>query len=148
MSSVRRFTFAIGSVAASLLVFAGCGNSTSVSGHVNFDGKAVGNGSITFLPADGLGPVAGGPINDGQYEIAVLAPGKKIVQIIGVKKINFAVSNAEMQRQAKENAKRGDTTGIAERADEIPADAEGNNRQIDLPAGKQTLDFDLKARKK
>jgi hypothetical protein len=100
------------------------------------------------MPADGLGPVAGGPITDGQYQIANLGPGKKIVQIIGVKKINFAVSNAEMERQAKENAKRGDTTGIVERADEIPADAEGNNRQIDLPAGKQTLDFDLKARKK
>jgi hypothetical protein len=144
----RISAFVASSIAALLLVAAGCGNSTSVSGHVTFEGKAVGNGAVTFLPADGLGPVAGGQITDGQYQIANLTPGKKIVQIIGVKKINFAASNAEMERQAKENAKRGDTTGIVERADEIPADAEGNNRQIDLPAGKQTLDFDLKARKK
>lgn len=148
MLILRAFPLAIGSIAAALLVVTGCENSTSVSGHVNFEDKAVGNGSITFSPADGLGAVAGGPITDGQYQIATLSPGKKIVQIIGVKKINFASSNAELQRQAKENAKRGDTTGIVERADEIPADAEGNNRQIDLPAGKQTLDFDLKARKK
>ena len=148
MSGVRQFMFTIGCTAALLLVVAGCGNSTSVSGHVNFEGKAVGNGAITFLPADGRGPVAGGPIDDGQYQIAVLAPGKKIVQITGVKKINFASSNAELQHQAKENAKRGGSTEIVERADEIPADADGNNRQIDLLAGKQVLDFDLKARKK
>jgi hypothetical protein len=146
MSRISKFK--TGAATALLLVVTGCGSSTSVSGHVNFEGKSVGNGAITFLPADGRGPVAGGPIADGQYQIATLAPGKKIVQIIGVKKINFALSNAEMERQAKENSKRGDTTGIVERADEIPADAEGNNRQIDLPAGKQTLDFDLKARKK
>jgi hypothetical protein len=143
----RTFGFAIVSFTA-LLFVAGCGNSTSVSGRVLFEGKAVANGAITFIPADGLGPVAGGTITDGQYEIAKLTPGKKIVQIIGVKKINFAVSNEEMERQAKENAKRGDTTGIVERADEIPPDAEGNNRQVDLPAGKQTLDFELKSRKK
>jgi hypothetical protein len=144
----QRATFTIGSAAALLLVVAGCGSSTSVSGHVTFEGKNVGNGSITFLPADGIGPVAGGTITDGQYEVANVTPGKKIAQIIAAKKTNVPASNEDRERQAKENAKRGDTMGIVERADEIPADAEGNNRQIDLPAGKQTLDFDLKARKK
>jgi hypothetical protein len=148
MPSARTSTFAIGFLAALLLVVEGCGNPTSVSGRVFFEGKAVANGMITFLPADGLGPVAGGAITDGHYEVANLTPGKKIAQIIAVKKINGPASNEERQRQAQANAKHGTTTGIAAAADEIPADAEGNNRQIDLPAGKQTLDFDLKARKK
>jgi hypothetical protein len=148
MLRVRTSTLAIGSIAALLLGVEGCGNPTSVSGQVSFEGKPVANGLITFLPADGLGPAAGGPISDGHYEVANLVPGKKIAQIIAVKKINGPASNEERQRQAQANAKHGTTTGIAAAADEIPADAEGNNRQIDLPAGKQILDFDLKARKK
>ena len=130
--------------AAALLPLAGCGSSNSVSGHVTYETKPVANGSISFLPADGHGSAAGGPIVDGVYQIENLIPGKKIVQIVAVKKINVAVSHEERERQAKENAKRGDTTGIVERADEIPADADGNNRQIDVQPGSQTLDFDLK----
>jgi len=130
--------------AAALLPLAGCGSATSASGHVTYQTKPVGNGAITFLPADGHGPIAGAPIVDGQYQIDNLVPGKKLVQIVGVKKVNFAASNEELERQAKENAKRGDATGIVERADEIPADAEGNNRQIEVKSGAQTLDFDLK----
>jgi hypothetical protein len=130
--------------AAALPPLAGCGSSTSVSGRVTYETKPVANGSITFLPADGHGPAVGGSIVDGQYQVENLIPGKKFVQIIGLKKVNFALSNEEMQRRARENAKRGDTTGIVERADEIPADAEGNNRQIEIKPGSQTLDFDLK----
>ncbi|HEV3418359.1 MAG TPA: hypothetical protein VG056_16160 [Pirellulales bacterium] len=130
--------------AALLLVIPGCGRSTSISGSVSYEGNAVGNGSIVFQPADGRGPTAGAAISDGRYQVESLMPGKKIVQIIAVKKINFAVSNEEMERQAKENANRGDTTGIVERADEIPADAVGNNREITVQPGTQTVDFELK----
>jgi hypothetical protein len=133
--------------AAILFVMPGCGKATSVSGSVSYEGKAVGNGSIVFQPADGRGPTAGAAISDGRYQVESLVPGKKIVQIIAVKKINFAASNEEMERQAKENANRGDTTGIVERADEIPADAVGNNREINVQPGKQTVDFELKRKR-
>ncbi len=133
----------------SLALAAGCGKPTSaVSGTVRYQGKTIGNGYITFMPADGQGPAAGGPITDGQFSVSDLVPGKKTVQVVAVKKVNFAASNAELERQAKENAKHGDATGIVERADEIPADAEGNNRPIELAAGAQTLDFDLQPPKK
>lgn len=131
-----------------LTLSAGCGSATSIKGQVTYDGKRVGNGSITFQPADGRGPSAGGEITDGQYHIDTITPGKKIAQIIAVKKVNFAASNAELARQAAENAKHGDETGIVERADAIPADAEGNNRQVEIAEGDQTLDFDLKPPKK
>lgn len=125
-----------------LMALPGCGGTNSASGEVRFEGKRVGNGSITFTPK--TGPVVGGMITDGRYQADGLTAGTNKVQIVAVKKVNFAASNAEMERQAKENAARGDTTGIVERADEIPADAEGNNRDVEIKPGKQTLDFDLK----
>jgi hypothetical protein len=131
-------------LAAALLPLAGCGSSNSVSGHVTYEAKPVANGSISFLPADGHGSAAGGPIVDGVYQIENLIPGMKIVQIVAVKTTNVPASHEERQRQAIERAKRGDTTSIVERADEIPADAEGNNRQFEIKPGSQTLDFDLK----
>ena len=49
-----------------------------------------------------------------------------------------------MERAAKEAAAKGDVTGIVDRADVIPADAEGNNTVVELKLGQQTLDFHLK----
>ena len=123
---------------------AGCGNPTVVNGNVTYEGKAVDNGSIVFLPEDGAGPTSGGPIAAGQYRVACPTPGKKIVQIIGVKKVNFAQSSEEMERAAKEGIAKGDATGIIDRADVIPANAEGNNTTVALQPGQQTLDFHLK----
>jgi F420-0:gamma-glutamyl ligase len=75
-----------------------------------------------------------------------LPPGRKVVQIIGVRKVPFARSSEDMARAAKEAAKKGDTTGIIDRADTIPADAEGNNRTVEVVAGEQTMDFTLTRR--
>jgi hypothetical protein len=65
-----------------ILLFAalGCGGSTTVNGEVQIDGTPVENGTITFEPADGKGPVVGGPITHGHYEVTGL-PGKKNVLI-------------------------------------------------------------------
>jgi hypothetical protein len=141
-----RRSFAATLFAAALLLLAGCGSSTttSASGRVTYQTKPVENGAISFLPADGHGPTAGAPIVDGQYEIPNLVPGKKIVQIVAAKKSSGPVSHEERQRQAMENAKRGATSPNAEQAAEITADAEGNNRQIEVKPGAQTFDFDLK----
>jgi hypothetical protein len=133
---------------APLLLLAGCGSSatTSASGRVTYQTKPVENGAISFLPADGHGPTAGAEIVDGRYEITNLVPGKKIVEIVAAKKTSGPVSHEDRQRQSMENAKRGAIPPNADRADEIPADAEGNNRQIEVKPGSQTLDFDLKAK--
>jgi hypothetical protein len=138
----RRRIVAFTIAATGLIAVTGCGGTNSASGEIRFDGKRVGNGSITFTPK--VGPVVGGMITDGRYQVDGLTPGTNKVQIVAVKKVNFAASNAELERQAKENATHGDATGIVERADEIPEDADGNNRDIDIKPGKQTLDFDLK----
>ncbi|QDU29758.1 hypothetical protein ETAA8_48730 [Anatilimnocola aggregata] len=65
--------------------FLGCGSSaTTVQGTVTFDGQPVEQGMIVFEPADGAGPVAGGPIQNGEYQIGSesnIAPGNMIVRI-------------------------------------------------------------------
>jgi len=55
------------------LMAAGCDGSklADVSGTVTFDGTPVEEGTITFIPADGQGQTAGGPIKDGKYSAQV-----------------------------------------------------------------------------
>ena len=124
---------------------AGCGGPAAViSGSVSYEGQPVNDGCITLLPADGRGPACGGAIADGKYRVEVVSAGRKKVQIVGVKKINFARSTEDMAQAAKTAQKTPDATGIIERADTVPADAEGNNVEVDVVAGNQTLDFQLK----
>ena len=127
------------------LAAAGCGgNAASVSGTVTYDGQPVGDGMVTFLPADGKGAVAGGKITDGRYTVENLTPGPKVVQVVAVKAVPFARSSEEMAKRAAENKSRGDGSGLIDPADTIPADAEGNNATHEVKPGKQTLDLDLK----
>ena len=137
-------TIALTAIAALTCIAAGCGSSAVVSGTVTYEGQAVQKGSIAFLPVNGVGPSTGGLIVNGQYRVEHLSPGKKLVQIIGVRAVRFARSSEEMDRLAKVAAARGDTTGIIERADVVPANAEGNNLTINLKPGRQTMDFHLK----
>jgi hypothetical protein len=130
-----------------LLAFAlaGCGSRTSVSGSVTYLDRPVENGWIVFQPVEGQGPSAGAPIAGGRFHVAELTPGSKIAQIAGVKAVPFARNSEDMARMAAEAAERGDPTGIIDRADEIPANAGGNNVTIEVKPGSQTLDFHLTA---
>ena len=139
-------TMILALVAAGLALSAGCGSSTAVSGSVEFEGRPVANGAITFTPEDGKGPVAGGPITEGKYRIEAIAPGRKVVGIVGVKKVDFALSHDAMAQAAKANARRGDASGIIDRADEIPADAQGNNTVVDIAPGTHVRNFNLTRR--
>lgn len=122
---------------------AGCTNKTTLSGQVTYDGQPVENGAITLLPADGKGPSAGGPIKAGRYRVEQLTPGKKIVQVIGVKDIEFARSSEEMARFAETTDFQTNRHDVLERADMVPADAEGNFQEITVEPGQHTMDFHL-----
>jgi hypothetical protein len=124
---------------------AGCSSRTSVSGSVTYLDRPVENGWIVFQPADGQGPSAGAPIEGGRFHVDEVTPGAKIVQIAGVKAVPFARNSEDMARMAAEAAKRGDRSGLIDRADEIPATAAGNNVTIEVKPGSQTLDFHLTA---
>jgi hypothetical protein len=128
-----------------LLLLAGCGNPTAtVTGEVTYDDQPVGNGTVTFLPADGKGAVAGGPITDGRYKVENVPPGKKVVKVEAVKKVPFARSSEEMAQRAAERKARGDASGLIDPADIIPPNAEGNNITADIQRGDQTLPLHLK----
>ena len=124
------------------LALAGCGGgaTATVSGSVDFDGHPVANGSISFLPEDGKGPVAGGTISGGRYHVDHVPPGRKIVQIIGAKKTDSPVTHEEMAAEAKARFQHGG----GERPGMIPTNAEGNNVVVDAPPGQTELNFTLK----
>ncbi|NLT16807.1 MAG: hypothetical protein GXY11_04190 [Clostridiales bacterium] len=128
-----------------LSAVAGCGGSPAVvSGTVTYDGQPVGDGSILFQPVDGKGASCGGPITGGRYQVET-TPGKKLVEIIAVKKIQYGRRSPEEEaRLFREAAARGDRSGIIESADAIPRNAQGNNVEVEIEPGNQTKDFDLK----
>jgi hypothetical protein len=128
-----------------LVLVAGCGGDGTayLTGKVTYEGRAVEQGYITFLAADGVGPPAGAEIRDGRYTIKSLTAGPKVVKVEAVKAIPFARSSEEMARRAAANTGQREDSGIAEAADVIPADAEGNNAEVEVWPGRHALDFHL-----
>lgn len=128
-----------------LCLASGCGGgAASVSGEVTYNGEPVANGSITFLPVDGKGSTAGGPIEDGHFAVDNVIPGPKVVKIEGVKKVPFARNTEDMAKRSTANKFFGDGSGLIDPADTIPPNAEGNNEKVEIPSGKQTRNFNLK----
>ena len=143
LSGVSRRALALIGILA--LTVAGCSsNMSSVSGTVTYEGEPVGTGQVTFTPADGVGPIAGGRIAAGRYTVDGLTPGAKVVRVEAVKQVPFARSTEEMARRAAENKSKGDGSGLIDPADTIPPDADGNNATHEIKPGKQTLDLSLK----
>jgi hypothetical protein len=124
----------------------GCSQKTSVSGKVTYNGEPVEKGMISFKPSGGTGRSFGAPIENGAYEVSEALPGAWTAVIVGVKKINFAMSSEEAARKANENkSASGALAGhVSEAADYIPEDAEGNSKTVEITAGSQTMDFDVK----
>jgi hypothetical protein len=143
---IRSASRGAGLALAAALLAAGCGggNLGTVSGEVTYEDKAVKDGSITFTPKDGKGQPAGAPIKDGRYSVGSVTPGANVVQIIAVRKINFARTTAELAEMAKKRAAQGDASGLADPADIIPPDAEGNNATVQVEPGDQTRSFALR----
>ena len=142
----RLYSLAVaGAVAVAVGLLPGCGASTAtVSGEVTYDGQPVGDGYITFTPADGNGRDAGGEIKDGRYQVTELPPGPKLVKVRAVKKVNFAATSEEMKQRAAAARKAGNYDGLVEPADIIPENAEGNNAPVELKPGTQEQNFHLK----
>jgi hypothetical protein len=143
MSAILRRLVLVGT-AVWLSIAAGCAKPTSAHGKVTYDGKPIEQGAITFLPANGVGPSDGAPIKAGEYAARITSPGRKIAQIIAVKAVPFARSSQEMASRAKAAAARGDGSGLIDRADVVPANAEGNNTTVEIQLGPQELNFDLR----
>ena len=128
-----------------LILASGCGGSSaSISGTVTYGGEPVGDGSITFIPVDGIGPSVGSPIEAGHYLVESITPGPKLVRVEAYKKVHFALNSEDMAKKAVANKVLGDGSGLIESADLIPPNADGNNAKITIEPGQQTHDFQLK----
>lgn len=68
-----------------LATFVGCGTGLAkVEGTVTFNGEPVSRGMINLEPVDGKGSVTGASVENGQFSIANVPPGEKIVRIMAV----------------------------------------------------------------
>jgi hypothetical protein len=132
-------------LATAAALLSGCGPSlANVSGAVTYDGTPVEDGYITFTPTDGKGKDVGGPIAGGRYNVPDMPPGRKLVKIMAVRKVNFASTSEEMMRKAAEAQKAGNYDGLVDPADIIPDNALGNNAEVEIYAGDNTHDVHLK----
>jgi hypothetical protein len=143
---MTRSTLRGGLVPALVLgLLAGCGDgSATVSGTVTYDGQPVKEGYVTFSPADGKGPSAGGPIANGRYTAEKVPPGPKIVLVEAADKpVPSVQSQGDVEKLTKELKGKLGPDGII-RADTIPPTADGNSRKVDVKAGSQELNLDIK----
>ena|SRR5437762_3699055 len=139
LSAIRLVHFVAGGLAV-LLLGSGCSTSvSSVNGTVTYEGQPIQQGEITFTPADGVGPVVGSPISAGTFTVSSIAPGKKVVQISDLPTLEFAKSTEELAKAAQQGARPA-----APPPNLMPANAAGNGATIEIKAGNQTLNFDLK----
>jgi hypothetical protein len=129
-----------------LAPFAGCGSGLAyVEGEATFDGQPIENGMVSFSPADGNGPSAGGTIQKGRYAVSDVTPGPNLVQIEAVKDVPLARSSAEMAAMHEANKAKGNDSGLIDPADIVPPNAQGNNARHEIKPGSQTLDLHLKS---
>jgi len=124
----------------SFLAAAGCKRGNSVSGEVTIDGKMVENGFIHFLTvsAPGNGPgdphAAPGQIKDGKYRIDGLTPGKKIVRVTALGKMEI--------KEGPDKKVEAKTTPTAT---PVPENAIGNNEIHEILPGHHVLNIHLKS---
>lgn len=133
-------------LAAALAALAGgCSDPVgTVSGEVTYDGKAVKNGYVSFVPTDGKGAAVGGPITDGRYSVDKVPLGPKLVKVEAADKAGPSIQTTEeLERFSRENKGKVGPDGIIS-TDSVPPDAEGNNQKVDVKAGGQTIDLHLK----
>ncbi len=132
-------------VALVVLFAAGCGAEVgTVSGEVSYENQPVKKGYVTFSPADGKGPMVGGPITDGRYTVENVPPGSKVVKVEASSGSGPSVQTSEdMARLSKEWKDKVGPDGYI-RTETVPPDAGGNNQTVEVKAGPQTLDLALK----
>ena len=129
-------------LAGFMAVCIGCGGSdlSTVEGTVTFDGEPVEEGSIVFEPADGVGPAAGGTIEQGRYRLAGdagVVPGQKTVRISAVRSTG---------RQVEAGSPAPEGTMVDEVEQYIPVQYnQKTTLTAEVPPGQVTLDFDLQA---
>ncbi len=120
---------------ALLLALAGCGSSDgTVHGTVTGNGKDIEEGFISFLPSDSRNSTYGAPIQNGKYS-ATVRPGKYSVVVSGGARGKAYPKTQEELKTARDRD--------LELSDQVPPEAKGNNREVEIKAGGQELNIIL-----
>lgn len=137
------FGFRVSDFVLPAILIAGCGGGSGsvVTGTVTYEGEPVAKGQITFTPADGKGPIAGGEIVAGKYRVTDLAPGQKLVQITAVDDPAPVLSSADLAAAAASGKPAAPPPKVL-----VPPDAVGNGATVEVKAGSQVHDIALQKR--
>jgi hypothetical protein len=118
-----------------LLALVGCSSSDgTVHGTVTANGQHVEEGFISFIPSDGQNSTYGAPIQEGKYN-AKVKPGKYWVMVSGG-------ARAKAYPKSQEELKTTSDKDL-NLENQIPSEAKGNNREVEITAGRQELSFTL-----
>lgn len=118
-----------------LLLAAGCAKPAgSVSGEVTLDGKPVKSGQITFTPADGQGPIVGGPVTDGKFAVNNVPTGSKVVSV------QSALPPSDAEVSSGDAYVKGAKVAAVKA---IPPETAGNSQTLDVVTGPQTFNVTL-----
>jgi hypothetical protein len=134
-------------VALAVCVFSvGCAKPTgpnqgNVSGTVKLDGKPIEQGSINFLPAEGVkGQVTGGEIKDGQYKLA-----DKKAAALGMNRVEIRALRKSGKKVPKPMAPQGEM--VDELVEAVaPRFNTDSKLTFEIKAGENTANFDVESK--
>lgn len=116
----------------------GCGGKGgvgTVSGTVTLDGQPLADGLITFIPADGNSPTAGGKIAAGSYSVEASRGSQKVV-----------INATKVTGSRKAYANDPNSPVITTTAEILPkkySDALTTELTVEVKGGSNTADFNL-----
>jgi hypothetical protein len=120
-----------------VLLSIGCGDNTGrIHGTVSCNGEPLAHGHILFEPIDrGSKQLAdGADVRDGVFTVSRITPGRRRVII---KSLPGPRHVAATQREREH-------IEMVRPAHPIPRTADGNGREVEIQAGDQELDFDIR----
>ena len=125
-----------------LALIVGCGETpNTVKGTVTYEGVPVPRGVITINPENGRGKGEGAKIQEGAFEVKSIAPGTKVVSVVGFMDAK-AESDQPMSKEKAFEDYASSGQGSPE-VTEVPRNAGGNNKTIEIKEGEQTIDIKL-----
>jgi len=136
---------------AAVVAVAGCGGASgpvaTVSGNVTYNGQPVREGTITFTPKSGKGVVSGGSIVDGKYSVRGVPQGLTVVFVSAGGSEKVGPISSEESHAASQKYKGKQLPGGAVQLSAIPANATGNNAELNASGAEVKMDLDLKSPK-
>jgi hypothetical protein len=138
MSTLKK-VFAFSTLWLLLVATIGCAksNRAGVNGQVTLDGKAVEDGTISFLPNDNPGLAACSEIKAGSYSIPIkTGPG-------------LGTNRVEIRWTRKSNRPLPDNPAVFETEEAIPVSYNNQSElKVDVKPGMNQFDFTLDTRAK